>query len=96
VRPADRLREALAPDVVAAIEELIQERLNARDALVDTEDAARELGISPAAVRMRVFRGSLPAVRAGRRLRIPRSSLTAARGKRHAGDLFTETGAAPG
>jgi excisionase family DNA binding protein len=83
----------LASDVVDALEDLIEERIDAREELVDTETAADLLGISEAAVRMRVYRGTLQAVRSGRRLRIPRNGVLVA-----AGDGYpdpTKSGAAP-
>jgi excisionase family DNA binding protein len=93
VRPADRLRLLLADDVVDALEELIEERIDAREELVDTETAADLLGISEAAVRMRVDRGTLQAVRTGRRLRIPRKGVLAAAGDGYPDPL--NSGAAP-
>ena len=80
MRPADRLRQVLAGELVDALEQLIEERINAREVLIDSETAAAMLGISVPALRMRVARGSVLAIRVGRRLRIPRACVVAARG----------------
>lgn len=47
--------------------------------LLDTEAATTLLGMSPAAVRQAAYRGALPCVRIGRRLRFRRSQLAALR-----------------
>jgi excisionase family DNA binding protein len=45
--------------------------------LLDARTAAAFLGMTPAALRMAVYRGSIPCVRIGRRLRFRRSDLIA-------------------
>lgn len=44
--------------------------------LLDVRTAAAFLSMTPAALRMAVFRGSVPCVRIGRRLRFRRADLT--------------------
>ncbi len=62
------------PALVKALEARVAE-LEARaatpapDALVDVEEAAKLLAMTPTAVRSAAQRGSLPVVRVGRRLR---------------------------
>ena len=55
----------------------VEERLEAlfREDLVDTNEAARILGMTPAAVRKRVERGQLEPVKIGTSLRFRRSGL---------------------
>jgi excisionase family DNA binding protein len=43
--------------------------------LLDARAAAGYLGMTPAALRMAVYRGTIPCVRVGRRLRFRRSQL---------------------
>jgi hypothetical protein len=43
--------------------------------LLDARGAAAYLGMTPAALRMAVYRGTVPCVRVGRRLRFRRSQL---------------------
>jgi excisionase family DNA binding protein len=43
--------------------------------LLDARAAAAYLGMTPAALRMAVYRGTVPCVRVGRRLRFRRSQL---------------------
>lgn len=43
--------------------------------LLDTEAAAKLLGLTPSALRMAVYRGTIPCVRVGRRLRFRASEL---------------------
>ena len=45
--------------------------------LLNVQAAAKVLGMTPAAVRQAVYRGSLPALRLGRRLRFRRADLLA-------------------
>lgn len=51
------------------------EAANVAEPLLDTAAAAAFLGISPSALRMAVFRGTIPCVRVGRRLRFRASEL---------------------
>jgi excisionase family DNA binding protein len=84
VTARDRLAAVLAPDVVAALEELVDERVaeslselaaeNGAAWLTLTQAAAR-LGCSADAVRMRVNRGRLEARRQGRRLYVSAASV---------------------
>ena len=66
-------RRALGAIVETAVEVKMQALL--RDDLVNVEEAGQMLGISAAAVRKRVERGQLIAVRIGRSLRFRRSDL---------------------
>lgn len=71
---------AALPARVADLEREIQELkalLVSRppEALLDTEAAAKLLGVSPGALRMSVQRGSVPCVRFGRSLRFRASEL---------------------
>jgi hypothetical protein len=90
VRPVDRLRQALAPDVVEAIVELVDERIGVRDreldAWIDTEAASRISGLSAEAIRARCERGTLEKRYEGRRLLVRRRDMT----------LLRETGAVAG
>lgn len=83
--PSERLEAVLAPDLVRAIEDLIEERVReeiearkpaepARKWLTTTE-AAEQLGCSPDAVRMRAKRGRLQHRRQGRTLYIAAASI---------------------
>jgi excisionase family DNA binding protein len=47
----------------------------ATDDLLNVRTAAKMLGMTPAALRQAVYRGSLPALRIGRRLRFRREDL---------------------
>jgi excisionase family DNA binding protein len=79
-----------APSVVAALEQLIRrvvrEELVAAgvgEELLDASSAARLLGTTPTAVSKAAWRGTLPSVRFGRRVRFRRSDLIAP-GQQHA------------
>lgn len=69
----ERVRDKLR----AIVGEAVQDQLKAmlREDLVDTNEAATILGLSPAAVRKRVERGQLTCVRIGASLRFRRSEL---------------------
>ena len=80
----DRLLAALSPDLVAALDELIAERVEVALARVMVSDrpewltlghAGELLGCSADAVRMRVRRGRLEARRQGRRLYVSAASV---------------------
>jgi excisionase family DNA binding protein len=85
VTPRDRLLGSLAPELVAALEDLVAERVQVELAAVAApatermwltlEEAAERLGISADAVRMRVNRGRLEARRHGRRLYVSAASV---------------------
>lgn len=87
----DRLAAVLAPDVVDALERLVDERVAERVAELDgasdappwltVEQAAARLGCSPDAVRMRAKRGRLETRRQGRRLYVARESVDALGGR---------------
>jgi excisionase family DNA binding protein len=71
------------PDVVRQLQQRVRE-LEARlaapandnaDALLDANDVARLLGLTPRAVRQAAWRGAIPFVRVGRRLRFRRSQI---------------------
>ena len=51
----------------------------ANDTLLDTAGAAKLLAMTPEAVRQAAYRGTIPCVRVGRRLRFRRSELLAPR-----------------
>jgi DNA-directed RNA polymerase specialized sigma24 family protein len=76
VSPRNRLAAVLAPDLVAALEELVAERVaeelarreDAGPAWLTLEQAAERLGCSPDAVRMRAARGRLDTRHHGRRV----------------------------
>ena len=69
----EEARKALGAIVEDAVEVKLQALL--REDLVDAEEAGRIVGISAAAVRKRVERGQLSAVKVGRSLRFRRSEL---------------------
>ena len=83
--PHDVLARALAPDLLDALEQLIDERvaaaLDAHDGdeyqprWLTCGEAAKLLGCSVDAVRMRVKRGRLVSRRQGRRVYISRDSI---------------------
>ena len=83
----ERLLGSLAPELVAALEQLVDERVAATLAAAATTDdgarwltleqAAGRLGCSTDAVRMRAKRGRLDSRRHGRRLYVSRESLDA-------------------
>lgn len=67
--PRDRLAERVAAAIVT------HRQVTAGPEWLPLAEAARQLGCSPAAVRMRVSRGRLEARRHGRRLYVSRRSL---------------------
>jgi excisionase family DNA binding protein len=81
----DRLAAALAPELLSALEQLVDERVAKRLAEVDgardaplwltVEQAAERLSCSADAVRMRAKRGRLESRRQGRRLYVSRASV---------------------
>ena len=88
----DTLRRVLAPDVVEALLAVIDERVaeamttdSQTPRWLTVEQAASYLGCSPKAIRGRIERGRLAALREGRRVYLDREALDAAfadRGKR--------------
>jgi hypothetical protein len=80
-----RLAAVLAFELLDALDELVAERVAAELACLDAsrgsprwltlEQAAAQLGCSPAAVRMRASRGRLEKRRHGRRLYVSASSV---------------------
>jgi excisionase family DNA binding protein len=84
--PRERLSAVLAPDVLDALDALIAEQVAAELALhaaaqgtgprwLTLEQAAKRLGCSPAAVRMRANRGRLATRRHGRRVYVSAASV---------------------
>lgn len=84
--PHETLLRALSPELVAAIDQLVAERVDVAvtDALADRrngaawltlEQAAERLGSTADAVRMRVKRGRLEGRRQGRRLYVSAASV---------------------
>jgi hypothetical protein len=72
----EALRDASVRDQLRAIVlELAPSPANDIDDLLDARAAAAFLGMTPAALRMAVYRGTIPCVRVGRRLRFRRSEL---------------------
>jgi len=81
----DRLEAVFAPELLAALEQIVDERVAA--ALAETapagdgprwltlEQAAERLACSPDAVRMRAKRGRLESRRHGRRVYVSRASV---------------------
>lgn len=79
-----------SPAVLAALETLVRRIIREElasaghgDALVGVPQAAKLLGMTPAAVAKAVERGTLPCVRIGRRVRFQRKELLAQVGTRH-------------
>jgi excisionase family DNA binding protein len=81
-----RLEQALAPELVAALERLVDERVAAAVAELEVasyggrrwltlSEAGERLGCSPDAVRMRVKRGRLEARRQGSRVYVSAASV---------------------
>jgi excisionase family DNA binding protein len=69
---------ALVRELAARVAELeAKASENTADVLLDAKAAAEMLGMSPAAVRQAAYRGSIPCVKVGRRLRFRRSQLAA-------------------
>lgn len=80
----DRLAAALSPDLVAAIEELVEERVRAEleatrepngRTWLTLDEAAERLNCSTDAVRMRCKRGRLKSKTQGRRRYVSAASL---------------------
>jgi excisionase family DNA binding protein len=78
----DRLGRILGPDTLELLEAFIEERVEEVIARRETErrwltptEAAAYLGVSAAAIRMRIARGSLRYTRIGRRLLVDRRAL---------------------
>ncbi len=80
----DRLLAALSPEVVAAIDELVAERVRAEleaheltsgRTWLTLDEAGERLGCTADAVRMRVKRGRLDAKTQGRRVYVSASSV---------------------
>jgi hypothetical protein len=75
------LRFIFTPDVVEAVEELVDARLERKLAELDRDEwhpipvAARKLGCSPAALRERIRAGTVPASRMSRRLYVKQSDI---------------------
>lgn len=59
----------------AIVMEIAPAPANDVEDLLDARRAAAFLGMTPAALRMAVYRGTIPCVRIGRRLRFRRSEL---------------------
>lgn len=78
------LQHLFAPEVVAAIEQLVDRRVErklaelGRDDWLPVADAARLLGCSQAALRERIRRGAVPCSRMSRRLYVKRSDINEA------------------
>jgi excisionase family DNA binding protein len=73
---------AALPEVVARLQQRVEEleaRLvtpaNDTEELLDAPAAGKVLGMTASAVRQAAYRGSIPAVKVGRRLRFRRSDL---------------------
>jgi excisionase family DNA binding protein len=85
VTARDRLAGVLAPEVLEALEQLVDERVTERLAelhgsgdappWMTLDQAAERLGCTTDAVRMRVKRGRLDARRQGRRLYVSLASV---------------------
>lgn len=72
----EALRESDVRDQIRAIVlEVSPPPANDVDDLLDARAAAAYLGMTPAALRMAVYRGTIACVRVGRRLRFRRSEL---------------------
>src|SRR3954454_3114063 len=85
VTPRETLLAALSPELVMALEQLVADRVsveletvaqsaNGRKWLT-LDEAGERLGVSAAAIRMRVRRGRLDARRQGRRVYVSAESL---------------------
>ncbi len=72
---ADAMRP-LIDEIRALRAEVAQLRRNGADDLLTVEQAAKLLDCSPAALRKKIARGSVPAVRSGRSVRLRRCDLT--------------------
>lgn len=84
--PRDRLAAVLAPELLDALDALVAERVAAELARLDAgrdngprwltlEQAAKRLGCTAAAVRMRAARGRLQTRRHGRRVYVSAASV---------------------
>ena len=73
----DALRDPAVREQIRAL--VIELAPPVAEELLDTLGAANFLHISPHAVRMASYRGTIPAIRVGRRLRFRRSELLKAR-----------------
>lgn len=81
--PRDRLAAAFAPELLAALEQFVDERAAAALAAqpddgarwLTLDQAAERLGCTADAVRMRVKRGRLESRRQGRRLYVSRAAV---------------------
>jgi len=62
-------------EIRAIVQEVVGEPSPLPERFVDTEAAAEFLAMSPAALRMAAFRGTIPCSRMGRRLRFRLSDL---------------------
>ena len=69
----EQVKERLAEIVGDAVEKRLKEVL--REDLVDTNEAAKILKLSPDAIRKRVERGQIPYLKIGTSLRFRRSDL---------------------
>jgi hypothetical protein len=73
----EALRDSDVRDQIRAIVlECAPPPANDAEELLDARTAAAFLSMTPAALRMAVYRGSIPCVRIGRRLRFRRSDLS--------------------
>jgi excisionase family DNA binding protein len=106
VNPEDQLRCVLAAEVVEALLALVEERVAEASATsplfsqrwLTVEQAAEYLGCSAKAIRGRIDRGRLAAVRDGRRVYVDRQALDAAfaaRGDRSMLQRTTQKAPAP-
>ena len=71
---------AQLPALVRELQERVQEleaRIQAPKPLVDAREAAKLLGMSPAAVRAAAYRGTVKSVKVGRSLRFDPNDLRA-------------------
>jgi excisionase family DNA binding protein len=64
---------SMVPDLRSAVVEAVRAAM--QDRLLTVEQAAEVAGCSPGAVRKRIARGTLPAVRTGRVVRVRTSDL---------------------
>ena len=69
--------EDIRDQIRAIVMESAPPPANDVDDLLDVRAAAAFLGMTPATLRMAVYRGTIPCLRVGRRLRFRRSELVA-------------------